>query len=990
MALLSAPRTHWLLVALAWCAGLAAQASTTEQFRFDSWTTDNGLPQVSVNSILQTRDGFLWLTTFGGLVRYDGLRFQVFNTANTKGLTTSRFMDLFEDGEGNLWITTEGQGVTRYKDGAFRTYTTGDGLPSNQISRIDRDARGRPLFIFGDSLLQWTGAAFAPHTPPGGEPTAGILQRTPRGAVWYREGGRVRKFESGRVTADLAPGFPVLRLFEDSQGRVWLAGEKSDELFMLKDGKVTSQKVGDNQPQFRFMSALEDREGRVWFGTPNSLLLFKDGLLTRYTTADGLSRGGVTYIYQDREATLWVGTTGGLSHVTVRAITAYSARDGLAADNVYPILEDRRGRIWIGSWTGLSLYENGRFENVGARYGVENDAISSLLEDRDGNLWIGCWSGKVVRVTEGRGAVFQPSSAVGLRVRVIYQDRAGDIWLGTANGLVKFKDNTFTPHSMGTALGGREVFCIYEDGEGRLWIGTDAGLVRYQENVFTPFTAKDGSTSGVVRVIHGDEDGALWIGTYDNGLYRLRRNQFTHYTTSEGLFNDGAFQIIEDGQGNFWISCNLGVYRVRKAELNDFADGRAGKITSIPYNRRDGMLNSECNGGAQPAGIRARDGRIWFPTQQGVAVIDPQALPSGHAPPPVIIESVVVDAEARGARSPVTIRPDQTYFEIHYSGLSFINPELVRFKYKLIGLDDGWTDAGTRRIAYYSHLPPGKYTFMVVAANRDGVWNEQGATLEITVRPPFWQTWWFLVLAICALAALAYGFYRWRIRQLRRTHAAREAFARQLIESQENDRRRIAAELHDSLGQSLVLIKNWALLGLRDAGAREGPTRANLGEISTTASSAINEVREIAYNLGPYQLERLGLSTSIAEMIERVATSSPIRFTVEIDPLDNLFPRQAEINVFRIVQEAVNNIVKHSGATEASLVIKSDAARVTLSIRDDGRGFGPGAEGDGGAGQRGFGLLGLRERVRLLRGKIDVESAPGRGTNIHITLPREY
>ncbi|HYJ47642.1 MAG TPA: two-component regulator propeller domain-containing protein, partial [Pyrinomonadaceae bacterium] len=701
----------------AWlCYLLLSTAASVDnaQYRFDSWTTDNGLPQVSVNSILQTRDGFLWLTTFGGLVRYDGLRFQVFNRGNTKGLRSSRFTELCEDREGNLWIATEGEGISRYRDGTFQTYTTEDGLPSNQVSRLDRDEHGDPLFGFSDRQLRWTGASFEPYRPEAGAPTTDILQRTARGAIWYRDGEHIRKFENGRVTAELAPGFQVLRLFEDTQGRVWLAVEGNDELFMIKDGSLTSQKVGDNQPQFRFIYAFEDRQGRVWFCTPNSLLLFKDGRLTRYTTADGLARGNVTCIYQDREGTLWAGTTGGLSRVTERAVTTYSVAEGLAAENVYPILEDHRGRIWIGSWTGLSLYADGRFENVGARYHVESDAISSLLEDRDWNLWIGCWSGKVVRVAEGKSTVFQPSATVGLRVRVLYQDRAGDIWLGTANGLIKFKDETFTSLSTGTSLGGREISSIYEDGQGQLWLGTDRGLVRYKENVFTPFTEKDGGTNGIVRVIHETGDGALWIGTYDSGLYRLRGGRFTHFTTNEGLFDNGAFQIIEDGRGNFWISCNLGIYRVRKSELDDFADGRAPKITSIPYNKRDGMLNSECNGGAQPAGLRASDGRIWFPTQQGVAVIDPAGVPSNLEPPPVVIESVVVDTETRSARSPVTAGPGQSYFEIHYSGLSFINPELVQFKYRLEGLDHDWVDAGTRRTAYYSHLPPGKYRFTVL------------------------------------------------------------------------------------------------------------------------------------------------------------------------------------------------------------------------------------------------------------------------------------
>lgn len=306
--------------------------------------------------------------------------------------------------------------------------------------------------------------------------------------------------------------------------------------------------------------------------------------------------------------------------------------------------------------------------------------------------------------------------------------------------MAKYQNGVFTTYTAKDGLIGAEIFVIHEDKAGQLWIGTDAGLVKFVDGVFTAFTEKDGIAANIVRTVSEDNEGALWIGMYDSGLYRFKQGRFTHFTTNEGLFDNGAFRIIEDSKANFWISCNLGIYRVKKAELDDFAEGRIRKVSSIPYNKRDGMLNSECNGAGQPAGIKASDGRIWFPTQQGVVVINPEAVPINSQPPPVIIESLIIDTQRVPLRSPVTIQPGQIYFEISYSGLSFINPELVKFKYRLEGLDADWIDAATRRVAYYSHLPAGKYRFVVKAANRDGVWNEQGATIEILVLPPFWRT----------------------------------------------------------------------------------------------------------------------------------------------------------------------------------------------------------------------------------------------------------
>lgn len=982
-------------IALCLVVLLLAANKTPAQFRFDSWTTDNGLPQVSVNDTLQTRDGFLWFTTYGGLVRYDGLRFQVFNTGNTKGLRTGRLGVLFEDREGNLWISTEGQGLIRYKDGIFRTYTTEDGLADNQVARVEGDANGDLLLEVGNRLWQWKSETFAPYSPAAGEPVKRIMQRMPGGAIWYVDGSHLRKFEHGRVTIDVVPGIQVLRAFEDSQGRVWIAANNSQGLFMLKDGKLTSYGAKDGYFDQRYGMVIEDRQGRLWFSSASGLTLFKDGKFSRFTEENGLARGGVIQIYQDREGTLWVGSTGGLSRLTERALNTYSTQDGLAAENVYPIYEDRQGRIWIGSWPGLTLYHDGKFQNVGERYSLADAFVSALFEDRDGNLWIGTWGSVVRRAPDGKVTIPAQPELLPHHVRAIYQDRDGALWFGNAHGLFKATpprggngtDLQFTFYTSKDGLSGKEVFVIHEDRQRQLWIGTDAGLTRYKDGVLTAFTEKDGIVGGIVRAIYEDADGTLWIGMYDTGLYRLSQGRFTHYTTNDGLFDNGAFQIIDDGSGNFWISCNLGIYRVRKSELNDFAAGRVKSITSVPYNKRDGMLNSECNGGMQPAGIRARDGRIWFPTQQGVAVINPAAVPYNPHPPPVVIESLIVDTEAVVALSPVQLKPGQEYLEIQYSGLSFINPELVRFKYRLTGLDADWVNAGTRRTAYYSHLPPGKYLFTVIAANRDGVWNEQGASIEIIVLPPFWRTWWFIVAAILALGAAAYLFYRRRISQLERAGRAQEEFSRRLIESQEGERTRIAAELHDSLGQGLLIIKNRAALSRKFL---DDPHKAleQIEQIETTATQSIKEVRQIAYDLRPYQMDEIGLTQALKDLVKNVSGSCEVKFTASIAQLDDLYSVDDAINLYRIVQEALNNIVKHSRAGEAQVTINRDERELKMLIEDNGCGFtvnGNQAKGE----RRGFGLTGLAERARILGATLSIQSIPGRGTIVTMAMEKQ-
>lgn len=974
------PRIFVLLGACLFGVG----SRTAAQYRIDTWTTDNGLPQGSVNAILQTRDGFLWFATFGGLVRYDGLRFQVFNTGNTKGLRSGRFTSLFEDREGNLWSATESQGLTRYRDEVFTTYTTENGLPTNQVFEVNEDPSGKLLVRWHQGIVQWKDGRFIPYVGQPNEPVAGRLRRTKSGAIWFIQDSMIRKYENGHITDELKPGFDPRQLFEDSVGRLWI-GTGEDCLLMYQNKKLTIYSEKEGYPQFHLSSCYEDRQGTIWFATnKKGLIEFKDGRFIAYTTQEGLARGLVAAVYQDREGTVWVGTESGLSRLTQRVVTPYAQRDGLAADNIYPIYQDHAGTIWIGSWPGLTRYANGTFTDVSRQYGLKDGLVSSLLEDNAGGFWIGTWGSGIVYAKNGRITVYSESVAPVAHVRAIIQDRAGDIWFGCVEGVIKYHDGKFLTYQASEGMTGREVQTLYEDRQGRIWIGADNGLTKFENGKFTLYTEKDGITNNILRSIYEDAEGVLWIGMYDTGLYRFQDGRFFHYTAREGLFDNGVFRIIEDTRRNFWISCNLGIYRVRRDDLNAIAEGRMQTTVAVPYNKRDGMLNSECNGGGQPAGIMSKDGRIWFPTQGGVAVIDPERVPVNQQPPLVVIESFVVDTKPISARGPVRIEPGQVNVEIHYSGLSFINPELIKFKYKLEGLDADWVDAGTRRTAYYAHLPPGTYAFKVMAANRDGVWNE-GAITQVVVRPRFWRTWWFISLIVCSLGLIAFLLYRRRITQLERARKIQESFSNQLIESQERERKRIAAELHDSLGQSLLIIKNRAYLGLNQNGD-PAVARQQLEEISESVSEALQEVREISYYLRPAQLERLGLTTTLVEMLERVSTSSDINFSYQVASLDGAFSADAEINFIRIVQESINNIIKHSGASEAEIAINRGPQSVQLVVSDNGRGFNPAEASDHGTRQRSFGLIGLAERVRIMGGSHLVRSAPGSGTTISVTI----
>jgi signal transduction histidine kinase/ligand-binding sensor domain-containing protein len=972
-------------------------AASAQQFRIDAWTADDGLPQNPVNRVLQTRDGFLWLATYAGLARYDGARFEVFNTGTTPSLQASRFANLFEDRDGNLWAATEGQGLVRYRDGRFFSYFGPEsGMTDNGAFSFMTDASGRMILDSQRGAVAWNGERLEPYkgpAPSDGSVTGRLIFQPPSGALWYLADSVLQKHENGVVTRRVPVPFPDVRwLYEDAGGTVWIeiaegpTGVRS--LLRWEKGAFRRFTAADGIPTFRTMMAFDARDGSVWFGlrAGGGLLRYQDGVFTRFTTADGLPSNNVGQILEDREGTLWVATEGGLARLTPRIVTSHTAATGLSADNVYPVFQDRDGSLLIGGWLGLTRHAGGAFQSVGEHYGVADKNVMAIFRDRDDALWLGMWGWGGVRRVDRTGAieVFASKEPAGDVVRVITQDASGTIWLGGNSGLTWFRDGKFRRVTGADGFHAGTVLNITVSRSGSIWIGSDRGISEYRDGVFTNYGANVGMSGTNVRAIYEDRDGVLWFGTYDNGLFRYEGGRFRRFGTREGLFDNGVFHILEDARGNLWMSSNAGIYRVARHELNAVAKGQARTVTSVSYGRRDGMMTAECNGGGQPSGVRDRDGRLWFPTQKGVAVIDADHLPVNTVPPPVAITNVRVDQQPVALGSSLRILPDQSAFEVEYAGLTFQRPELTRFRYRLEGLDEDWIDVGQRRAAYFSHVPPGSYRFVVIAANRDGTWNETGAALPIVVVPPLYRTVWFQSLIAVLVVAIAYAGHRRRIAAIKQEQALHDAYSRRLIDAQEQDRKRIAAEIHDSLSQNLVLIGNWARQAKGSTG--DDATRDALGDISTTASTALREVQEIAYNLGPYQLDRLGFKRTIETLLTRAASASGIAFTPDLADVNGMVAKDVEVSVFRMIQESVNNVIKHSGATEATVRVARDGGGLTVVVQDNGRGFATAPAAPGGAG-RGFGLVGLAERARILGGTFAIDAAPGFGTRIDISLP---
>lgn len=985
---------------------LTYASTSIAQFRFDTYTTDDGLPQNGVRAITQTPDGYLWFTTFDGLVRFDGLRFTVFGKNNSKYLPSNRFYLLKAEPDGTLFAGIENGGVAVYRDGIFKTFTTNDGLPSNSIAKIRTDIHGELVFESHDGNAYYRDGSIVP-APADAMPNNGLFYVGKTSGLWLYGDIGVKQITREGKTIDypiklnyFSKNYSGISMFEDLRGDVWMGDATG--VHRMRNGELTTYTNSDGVPPNTILRpALEDGEGGLWFTSgwfgyveKFGLVRFYNGEFSVYGTEAGLKDLTVRNIFKDNEGTIWAASDSGLAHLRRQMIKAYSVKDGLAFREVYPMLQTANGDIYAGTMQGLSRYRDGKFEDVATVRSVNYVSISALGEGSNGDIWVGDSVG-LLKLENDR--LRKIDAVHDISIAAITEDKNGNLWIGSDKGVFGIRDEKVFVHlTTANGLPSNDVKTIKQFRSGDLWIGTYGGVAMISGDVgvspsvdrlsatITKYTENDGLAGDRVRTIYEDSDGMIWIGTYDSGISRFHDGKFANFTVAQGLFNDGAFQILEDKRRNFWISSNRGVYRVSRDELNAVADGTMPRVNSAAFGKADGMLSSECNGGRQNAGIAAADGKLWFPTQDGVIEIDPEAVTTNPIAPPVHIETVLVGREPVDLSKEVDLNANADTLEIRYTGISFIKPEQIKFRYRFEGLSDNFTDVGTVRELYFPSLPAGRYLFHVIAANADGVWNEDGATIAINVIAPFWRRGWFIAtVAVLLLGLIFLGFYL-RVRQADSRRRVQEDFSRRLLASQEQERQRIAAELHDSIGQSLLIIKNRAFMALSDLDEREN-VREQLEELSGSAASAIDECREISYNLRPISIERFGLTASIAAIFERIEELTGAVVSIEADSIDGIFSSENEINIYRIVQECVNNIIKHSEATAARLEISRSDHTVSMQIRDNGRGFGDSltAENDPG----GFGMLSIAQRIKMLGGTHTIESTSDEGTSISITIP---
>ena len=990
----------WLL---AGGPGLGAAELTDAPFTVESWGTEEGLPQSSVISVIQTRDGYLWLGTTKGLVRFDGNRFTVFNEFNTPGLNSDQIVFLFEDSHTNLWVGTDNAGVALIQDGQVRSINLGATGHDSRLTSACEDTNGAVWLYTADARLARYQKGQVEPLQLFQPSTAVIIARRvtvePAGSIWISEcesrpiGGTVAALFSFRPDNFHPPALPIEQNIHATRLDYILAGPKAG-LWRLMDGQVekwsgTARTLGPwpypwaHSPAAEVTAACEDEAGNLIVGTPNDGVYWfaADGNYRHLSKAQGLSSDYVLSLCLDREGDLWVGTDGGGLNRVKRKLFLPPA--GLKPLPAQSLAWDDHGGLWSAfNANGVACWRTNTAQYFGV--GREQNAWTVLVDPQQ-QVWAGTRGEGLFVLQNG---LFQqappPSALLGPQIFALFEDRAGELWAGTGNGLGRWNGRGWTLYTTNHGLPENSVRALAQAAAGDYWIGTEnQGLCRLRDGQFTRLPASaNGPPGNDISTLYMDRAGTLWVGTAGHGLGRLKNGRWTHYSMTNGLAGNSISYLIEDDAGNLWIGSNKGLMRVPQAggELE-----LAGLRT---FGYADGLPTRECSFGSQPAACRGDDGRLWFPTVKGLVSVNPAELKKDLQAPLVMIESVRVDDQEQKTNvlnSPwaqtVVMPAGAEQLEIHYTGLHFSAPQEIRFRYQLEGHETKPTEAGNERVARYHNLWPGHYRFQVWAGNEDGVWTENGSVLDITVLPKFWQTGTFLAGVIAVILALVAGIVRYVSTQKLKREVA--LFKQQ--EALELERSRIARDLHDQLGANLTQMTLLSEMAKADKDL-PGEVESHADQIMQTARETTHALDEIVWAVNPANDTLEGLVNYAVKYAQDYLALANLRYRAEVPaqlPLAAL-PPEVRHNVFLAFKESVNNVVKHAQASEVWVRLQVSPSTFTFEIADNGRGLG---HLDPARAATRNGLRNLRKRLADIHGEFSMTPGPGGGTVVRLTAP---
>ena len=1007
---------------------------------YDIWRVNPEWTLGPVTAIAQSHDGYLWLGTYHGLVRYDGVRYTIFNSSNDTNLQTGHITSLCVDADGTLWIGHETGQLTRFAAGQF----TAVPLKPNwrgAVEAITTDSQGQVWLLNDMGELYRVGDSLLLKVPGGASPTRKVtIARGEDGKLWVVGSGAVAIVEASRLVpyrfAERDSTDYYDRVAPARDGGLWVLG--NGRLREWRDGRWVREIAGPPGALDAVTILFEMRSGPLLVGTlRNGLYLFEPGADAVHFNRQrrGLSHDWIRAVCEDHEGGIWVGTGGGLDGLRPRKVEMLSPPDQWLGCSVRSFVARQDGSLWVGT-EGAGLYEltNGQWANFGTGQGLSNLFVWAVIETSDRQLYAGTWGGGIF-VKQGDRFESPPNlAAISNAVTAFYQGRGGELWIGTRAGLFRCEHGKLTWSAGEDKLAVPDVRAFTETLDGTLWFAmSGGGLGSLKDGALRQYRQADGLSSDFIVCLYADADGTLWAGSSDNGLTRFKDGQFAVVSTEQGLPSGILCHILDDNAGNFWISSQNGIFRVNQAELNRCADGLVRSVHCLSYGTAEGLGSPACAGGFQPGAFRGRDGRLWFANGAGLAIIDPANATINKASPPVVIQELLVQhqplapailaaastsgltlaadgsdtieprtppaaatavaaaGETLWGRKPdLRIGPGRQSIEFRYTALSFMAPEKVRFKRKLEGLDSDWVDVGAERVASYSFLPPGTYTFRIKACNNDGFWNEDGAAVTFMVLPYFWQTWWFeLILVLTGAAAIGAG-----VSAVMRRRGRRKLEQVERQRALERERARIARDIHDDLGASLTRI---SMLSQSARGELEPQSvaAADLDQIYGTARELTRAMDEIVWAVNPKHDTLDSLVTYLGRFAQHFLSAAGLRCRLDVPlrlPAGTL-TSEVRHNVFLAFKEALHNVVKHAHATEVRVSLELPRGGFALLVADNGQGFdhhllklNDPVPTDAARVSSGNGLANMQRRLEEIGGRCEWDTAPGEGTRVRFVV----
>ena len=992
-----------ILLSMILAAGVHRAVAATEStvWSFRAWQTDEGLPDNSVTGVAQTPDGFVWVATYGGLMRFDGADFA---DVQQPSLFKKSLRTMLVDHHGRFWLGIDTGAVICLDKESARNYGNGDGLPTDRIAAMAEDREGAIWVAYPSSLCRIQNGRVKVYTTADGWP-AGMnawVASDARGELWFSKNGQVGVFRDGKFQLKLTLQETAIRILGAARSGLWICA--ASRLLKYDEGREPiecARLPASAEPQVLY----QDRTGALWIGTlADGLFQFKNGAVEKVPT----SHQSVDCLYEDREGNLWAGTRGGgLNLIQPTAVELIRREAGLPFESVASVAEDTDGKLWVIGQSGtLSRLDHGQWQVVDAAAGWTWGAATCVAADKQGGVWVGARDRTLHYYYGGNWRTWgRDENLHGGSVHLIFVARNDDVWVvtGSPSRLQLLHDGKLA-EPLALPDDNRTIRAMAEGADGTLWVGTLEGQVlRIKNSALEDQPLIKEPNDAPVRAFETTPDGALLIGYVGAGLGWLKDGKYARITTAAGLMDDFASQLLLDGHGGLWIVGNRGLFQVPLDEVAAIAAGRTDRVRSVIFGRDEGLPNFQPNSANFPNVCRGGDGRLWFATRSGLLTVRPAGVHLNPVPPPVHLERVMVDDQTvalydsqsplrtgpntgaldlRQTNAVLQLPPRQRKMEFEFAALSFSSPENVQFRYRLDNFDDQWVEAGREHTAKYPHLPPGNYRFRVIACNNSGIWNEAGAVLTFVVAPFFGQPWWFRGLALLLFTAGVVAVVRYvSFRRLRARMALLEQQA-----AVEKERTRIARDMHDEVGAKLTRL---SLLTEMAGGNPEMPetARGDVREIADTARETIRSFEEIVWAVNPRNDTLADLVHYLCRYAEDYFDGSPVQCGFDLPPKipSVVLPTEVRHQVFLAAKETLNNVLKHAKAGRVCVKLESGVGEFKIMIEDDGCGFDPASPPKRTGG--GNGLKNMQERMCSIGGRFKCSRVPTGGTRIVLISP---